>query len=233
MINSISNIKYNSQINFKQQYARNPLDKYKLSYNEKMRILSFPSVYDYIEATQSNWEIYQKLMKDGIEPWLINTPEDESKCSWKMHIYADNKKDYALFYAILTKYILDNDISAKIIEPYMLENVSSGSQKGKAFVIYPKSVKDFRKIARDLDYIIKINYLEQDKAEIKGDRKLGSTNRIFYRYEYNSGKYKNLILDLKNSRDYAFYCKYYEKSREDNYLADDMSNLDDPFLYLL
>jgi hypothetical protein len=61
-------------------------------------------------------------------------------------------------------------------------------QKGKAFTIYPANKSQFKQLAHDIDYIIRLNKLEKEDSNIIGDRKLGSTGRIFYRYEHVSGK---------------------------------------------
>ena len=142
MINSIKNIKYSYPVSFKGQRYQNPLDKYKLSDSERRYISQFSCAYDYIDSTQQTWENYQKLFENSMGSWLINVARDESKCPWKIHIYADNEKDYTLLYAILTKYILDNDIEAKIIFPHELETLNSNNQKGKSLAIFSKSSFD-------------------------------------------------------------------------------------------
>ena len=47
------------------------------------------------------------------------------------------------------------------------------------------------KIAKDLDKLIREHNLTISKSEIPGDRQMGKTGRLFYRYEYASIKDKN------------------------------------------
>ena len=110
------------------------------------------------------------------------------------------------------------------------EILNRNEQKGKAYTIYPKSNQEFEKIAKDINYIIKNNNLTLEDNKIQGDRRLGSTGRLFYRYEYKTKDLKDAILDLYNTQDAKKYIENYETNRSgDNYLASDMTIDDDPW----
>ena len=115
-----------------------------------------------------------------------------------------------------------------------MDKLNDGCEKGKAFVIYPKNNCDFEKIAKDLNCIILKNNLQKNNTHIESTNELGHSGRIFYRYEYSSGDYKDIILNLKNTKDSINYRRYYDENRLHNhYLAYDMSSDDDPFINLV
>ena len=115
-------------------------------------------------------------------------------------------------------------------------NPNGSIQEGKAFTIYPRDNVHMEQVARDLDYIIRNNGLELPETNIVGDRAMGDSGRLFYRYEYNTGKVKDEVLDLSSSSDYARYKSLYDSNSgrvkrhgEGRYLADDMTVADDPW----
>jgi len=166
--------------------------------------------------------------------WKIMSDENAKKTPWKMHIYADNEADWQKLVYILGRYLKDESCSWKTVSATTrledLENLSQ-CQKGKAFTIYPHSNKQFAKIAHDLNYILKESNMQLDDAQITGDRALGDSGRIFYRYEYKSGKDKDLILDLSNDDENKLCGELYRPNTPDgSYLADDMTESDDIWL---
>ena len=169
--------------------------------------------------------------------WLSYHPKKEEAFHypWKIHLYADSFEDW-LKLSNLTKPVLDkyptmNWKMAKFGDADGLQ--LNNDQKGKAIVLYPENKKQFEQVAQELDQTYKDNNFTRDDTEIYGDRALGTTGRIFYRYEYKSGKDKDVLLDLNKSYN-EYVDKYYDANRGgDRYLASDMSPEDDPFLHLL
>ena len=67
-------------------------------------------------------------------------------------------------------------------------------------------------------------------SKIIGDRQLGDTGRIFYRYDHKSGATRNDIYRYVNDAEYQKYIDNYDPNRGgDKYLAEDMTEKDDPF----
>ena len=152
-------------------------------------------------------------------------------CAWKMHLYANNDMDLHNILNAVGPYLDDNDISWKTaIDTNALLSLKGSKQEGKAFTIYPKSNREFEKIARDVDYIIKRNHLETKKSSIIGDNQLGKTGRIFYRYEFKTGNAKNVVLDFEKEKECQLYDVLYDYNRgPGKYLASDMTIEDDPW----
>ena len=110
--------------------------------------------------------------------------------------------------------------------------VGRRKQKGKAFTIYPSNKKQFKQLAHDIDYIIRLNNLEKEDTNIKGDKQLGDTGRIFYRYVHKSGETKDKIFHFDNDTEMDEYDNQYDPNRGANqYLASDMTIKDDPFYH--
>lgn len=158
---------------------------------------------------------------------------DSSYCGWKMHIYANTEQDMYDLQNSVGQYLIDKDVTWKTTIDYpRLQNLAQDKQKGKAITIYPKSIEDFKQIAKDIDYIIKRNKLQTQNTKIEGDRQLGDSGRIFYRFDCNSGKWNGIIFDL-DKEGKNFKNNIYEKNRGDKaYLPHDMTESDDPFYNL-
>jgi hypothetical protein len=124
-----------------------------------------------------------------------------------------------------------NDIAWKAVGT--CKDISSAfddpNQKGKAITIYPHSNDEFARLAHDINFIVKNNNLTTENSEIVGDRQLGDSGRIFYRYEYNSKQYQDLNLNLYKEEDRKKYKEIYDPAcnRDVNYLAKDMTAEDD------
>lgn len=160
------------------------------------------------------------------EWWSQYTPLDQHHGPWKMHLYSVDEADWREMCDVIIPYLKEHDIDWKTFSPYHTPEELSGKQMGKAFTIYPRDNTHMEQVAKDLDYIIRKNKLTKTGSHIIGDNEMGSTGRLFYRYEYNSGKYKNEILDLNT--DYDKYKTIYDRNRgEGRYLAADMTETDD------
>ena len=160
--------------------------------------------------------------------------KDEEKSAWKMHIYADSEADWQKLVDTVGKYLNDTNVKWKTLGLGTVEKLNINEQKGKAFTVYPASNDEFAQLAHDIDYIIKNNNLTTSQTEIAGDRQLGDSGRIFYRYEYRSGKDKDLILDMNKTEDSKRYKVIYEPNRGTgklSHLAQDMKISDDPWYY--
>ena len=155
------------------------------------------------------------------------------KCAWKIHLYSNNEKDWQRMYVLLEPYLTDNDLKWKTLgnEKESFEKLNSAEQKGKAFTIYPHCKSEFAKIVHDINYIIKKNHMCVRFSKIQGDRPLGDSGRIFYRYEYSKKEYSDCILSMNSKRAYRIYQSIYEGNRKGGrYLATDMTCDDDPWL---
>lgn len=159
-------------------------------------------------------------MKNSETIWMGHRSQNQSRIPWKMHIYAVNEKDWKNLADIILPYLLEKDVTHKTLFDCNIDCLNSTKQKGKAFTIYPQTEDQFREIASALDKLIKENNLEISDSKIKGDKKLGSTGRIFYRYSAKS----------KKQADVPYSHEFYEKNRGGSkYMASDMTQQDDPF----
>lgn len=159
-----------------------------------------------------------------------------------MHMYSVDEHDWQQMAETLIPYLKEHGIEWKTFNPdYSASYLNNSKQRGKAFTIYPRDNAHMKQIATDLDYIIRNNNLNTTNSNIIGDRAMGSTGRLFYRYEFNSGKLQNEILDLSNPIDVEKYYQrdafgrqiggYYDANRgEGRYLANDMTPANDPWL---
>jgi hypothetical protein len=170
--------------------------------------------------------------------WAGQSSSDPHHGAWKMHLFSISEEDWQRLADVIIPYLKEHDIDWKTLNAsHDVSDLNGGIQQGKAFTIYPRDKAHFEQIARDLDYIIRNNNLQTSNSSIVGDRNLGDTGRIFYRYEYKSGKSKDVIVDLTNSADYQKYLYELYDSNDarvarnggGRYLADDMTAADDPW----
>lgn len=148
---------------------------------------------------------------------------------WKMHIFSADSADWRKMCTMIAPYLKDNNINWKTFGILAAPEELTDNQRGKAFTIYPRSIEEMEQVAKDIDYIIRANNMTIDNSDISGDRKMGSTGRLFYRYELKSGKYKDRVFDTNSYEDYKCYDKAYRPANG-NYLADDMTEDDDIWL---
>ena len=193
-----------------------------------------------------------KYQISGSSTWYSSkSGKNNNHTAWKMHIYSDNIKDFQDIMDVVSPYLSDNNIRHKILNTDVgFDKLNSGVQKGKSITIYPSSVSEMERVSCDLDYIIRNNNLEINGSNIIGDNMMGDTGRLFYRYEFKSGKYQDMSLDLNERLTPEMADKYgfdknlvgtnlqdvYEKNLydanrgENNYLASDMTVDDDIWL---
>ena len=198
----------------------NPLDKYTFS---KRGISMHKSHAKWINSRK---DLFGDNMHD-FNCWSGYKPTDQRHGAWKMHLFSVDEADWRKMCDVIIPYLKERDVDWKTFNSkYDVSYLNGGKQQGKAFTIYPKNNEDMAQIAKDLDYIIRKNKLEMSGSHITGDNQMGSTGRLFYRYEFKSGKYKDEILDL--SKDHQEYLRRYDANRgEGKYLADDMTVEDD------
>ena len=163
--------------------------------------------------------------------WTQFNGKNSKFIPWKMHIYSDNTKDWQKMISTIEPYLADNDISWKTLSYFSYaEDFDNEHHRGKIITIYPHSKDEFLKLAHDLNYIIKKNKLQLENTSVHGDRELGNSGRIFYRYELSSGKYKDTVFDKYDKKSMGEYnSAYLSGERTNNYLAKDMTLDDDPF----
>ena len=215
------------------------LDKYKVS-KDKVYL----SEKDFLEKNN-----YTQKGRYVVGNWSTSLyGSTKNHIPWKMHIFSDNIKDFQDLFEVISPYLNDNNINHKMIGEYNnFDKLNSSSQRGKAFTIYPSSIAEMEQIAVDLDYIIKNNGLEKTGSNIVGDNNLGTSGRLFYRYEFKSGKYSDMQIDLAKkitpeiaeryginpnfgggNMDKIYKYVLYDSNRgEGHYLASDMSLEDD------
>ncbi|MCM1338439.1 MAG: LysM peptidoglycan-binding domain-containing protein [Muribaculaceae bacterium] len=224
--------------------GRPDLDRYVTPQNSRMRVTSenlelarqFGVDDTHCQFIRENRELFGENHTFGY--WQGHTPDDQHHGPWKMHMFSVDEADWQRMSQTLIPYLNEHGIEWKTLS--LLHDVShlnGGIQQGKAFTIYPRDNAHMEQVARDLDYIIKRNNLSIDASDIVGDRQMGDTGRLFYRYEFNSKSALNEILDLSDSNDYAKYKGLYDSNErrvnthgEGRYLADDMTAADDPWL---
>ncbi len=147
--------------------------------------------------------------------------------AWKMHLYSVDELDYQQMAEVVLPYLNKHKIAHKTlsstISPELLAKTSP-KQAGKAFTIYPQSQEDMAQIAKDLDKLIREHNLTTNTSHITGDNQLGDSGRLFYRYEFPSGKLKDNIYAPGEEVPYA------ANRGEGQYLANDMTPADDPWL---
>ena len=181
---------------------------------------------DWVESRKDLFK-YNYNMESDV--WSQYIPKDRHHCAWKMHLYSVSEEDWREMCDVIIPYLKKHDVEWKTFNAANGADCLNGTtQQGKAFTIYPKNNEDMAQIAKDLDSIIRKNKLETQGSHITGDNQMGDTGRLFYRYEFNSGKYKDKIYDLNNARGGDEFNYIYDKNRgEGKYLADDMTPDDD------
>ena len=222
--------------------SKSQLNKYKL-----------PIIRSYISEKEYVLNLCKKGYFDTGDWCQFSPQRADIKIPWKMHIFAENAKEYQDIANVILPYLRDMQIKHKCLGTNAtIENQAKTMQAGKAITIYPSSNEEMEKIAKDIDYIIKLNKLTKQKTHIQGDRKMGDSGRIFYRYEFCSGKYSNITLNLdlydipqeiiekldnrikwsaNKGPDKLYRFGLYESNRGgNNYLASDMTEQDDIWL---
>ncbi len=147
--------------------------------------------------------------------------------AWKMHLYSVDELDYQQMAEVVLPYLNDHKIAHKTlsstVSPELLAKTAP-EQTGKAFTIYPQSQEEMAQIAKDLDRLIREHNLTTNKSHITGDNQLGNSGRLFYRYEFPTGKLKDRIYHPGERAPYD------GNRGEGQYLAHDMTPADDPWL---
>lgn len=172
-------------------------------------------------------ELFDNLYSQG-EFW-VNYNIQNNFIPWKIHIYADNESDLRLILSETLPILIGYGINHKFLSPSNLSKLNCTIQKGKVITIYPPNIKMFKFLLLTLDH--KFNQIKQAGTNIIGDKPYGNSGRLFYRYELDSGEYKNIVFNPFNAELMSFYHEHYQSNRGDNnYLADDMTESDDPLL---
>ena len=203
--------------------GENPLDIFKAPQDMKM-----PAHKMYFFKNEATFSVLMDLfISNGF--WIQTPEKTETSIPWKIHLYADCEEDWAKLVASVGRYLNTQPVVWKTLSGNApVDKLNEDElQKGKAFTIYPADKEQFKKLAHDIDYIVRLNNLEKEDSAISGDRKLGTSGRIFYRYEDKSGQTKDKV--YSNSEIKEYYNNYESNRGADNYLAYDMTFEDDPF----
>ena len=214
------------------EYAKDYLD------DIKNTLAKDPELREHFAWMQEHPELFGDVSVRNIrDGWNEYHSKDQHTSPWKMHLFSDSEMDWRTMSEVVIPYLKEQGVNWKTADEIQPVSELEGSQKGKAFTIYPKNNEEMAKIAKDLDYIIRNNNLVRNDSNIEGDRQMGSTGRLFYRYEWNSGQYKDEILDLSKESDSRKCYSRYDSNRgidpvtgESKYLADDMTPADDIWL---
>ncbi len=199
-----------------------PLESYTRSWHINMN-------KSHADWMRSRKDLFKDVYPNYRTCWAEYSPKDQHHGAWKMHIYSDTESDWREMCDVIIPYLKDRQVEWKTFNSISgVHDLNGGIQQGKAFTVYPKNNDEMAQIAKDLDYIIRRNKLEISDTHIVGDNNMGNSGRLFYRYEYNSGAYKDEILDLSKRADKYKYHERYDSNRgEGKYLADDMTLEDD------
>ncbi len=151
--------------------------------------------------------------------------------AWKMHLYSVDELDYQSMAEVVLPYLNKHKIAHKTLSSTMSPELlakTAPKQTGKAFTIYPQSQEEMAQIAKDLDKLIREHNLTTNTSHITGDNQLGDSGRLFYRYEYKTGKLKDRIYTPGENS--LMHAAYDSNRGEGQYLAHDMTPADDPWL---
>ena len=151
--------------------------------------------------------------------------------AWKMHLFSVDELDYQQMAEVVLPYLNKHKIAHKTLSSTMSPELLSRTapeQTGKAFTIYPQSQEEMAKIAKDLDRLIREHNLTTNSSHITGDNQLGDSGRLFYRYEFKTGKLKDRIYTPDENN--LVHAAYDGNRGEGQYLANDMTPADDPWL---
>lgn len=151
--------------------------------------------------------------------------------AWKMHLYSVDELDYQQMAEVVLPYLNKHKIAHKTLSSTMSPELlakTAPEQTGKAFTIYPQSQEEMAQVAKDLDRLIREHNLTKNNSHITGDNQLGNSGRLFYRYEYKSGKLKDRIYTPEENN--LMHAAYDSNRGEGKYLANDMTPADDPWL---
>ncbi len=178
--------------------------------------------------TKGNITFWRYLAKETLEEII----------PWKIHIYVDELSldtDWNKMTSCIIPYLCDrNDVKFKMVKDkehfYLIKKINK-NQRGKAIVIYPRSKAQFEEIAKHISQIIQKNNLQIKDSNIIGDRQLGSTGRIFYRYSDTTGETYKIDKNNNETLTYLPFNYFYEQNRgNNNYIPNDMTKDDDIFL---
>ena len=211
-------------------YNNKKLNKYKIDKNKPVK--------DHVSFYRDNKKLFKGTESWNGTCWQGFEPKDQHHGAWKMHMYSIDEHDWQQMSEAIIPYLKDHGIEWKTLNAgYGADYLNGSVQQGKAFTIYPRDNAHMEQVAKDLDYIIRNNNLNINGSDIIGDRAMGDSGRLFYRYEYNTGAVKDINLDLNDANDRLRYHNLYDANHErierngkGSYLADDMSAADDPWL---
>lgn len=226
----VENIYKEELAQLKYQYPK--ADKNTLKMEARMRAEQArpqtPEDIEHFAWIKERKDLFGDKMKDW-GCWSAFEADNQKHGPWKMHMFSIDENDWRDMCDVIIPYLKEHDIDWKTFNVRQSATCLNGSaQQGKAFTIYPRDNAHMAQVAKDLEYIIKMNKLNKQNTHIAGDRQMGDSGRLFYRYEFNSGSYADEILDLSNKTDRQKYHSRYDSNRGGNqYLARDMSLEDD------
>lgn len=192
-----------------------------------------------INLKDNQYYVKDQKIKGKMTFWRHVTKKTvEEIIPWKIHIYIDElslNTDWNKMTSCILPYLCDrNDVKFKMVkdkEHFRLLKKVNKNQSGKAIVIYPRSKAQFIEISKHISQIIQTNNLSIKDSKIIGDRQLGETGRIFYRYADITGETYKIDKSDNETLVYSPSNYFYEHNRgNNNYMANDMTNDDDIFL---
>lgn len=153
---------------------------------------------------------FNNLSKDGFDQnknyiinksicknWAsFNIPVPSSESGYKLHIYADTLNDWTNVFKIISPKLIKDNIGHKTFDSLerLSNNLNNPNQKGKAFTIYFKKGEHelLAQTAAQMDNLLCESSLTRNDAKIVGDRTIGKSGRVSYRYDKDaSGNYRH------------------------------------------
>lgn len=159
--------------------------------------------------------------------YIGNRPNHSFKiCPWKLHVYIRDVGELKRILHIVGSYCIVNDIAYKYVEDTVFDSWSGKAQQYKGITIYPKDVENFELVVSELDERLKKYKVGQ--SAIAGGRAIGSSGRLFYRYDADTKALSDKSFYTDNTQEMELYAKHYEYNRGgDSHLASDMTADDD------
>lgn len=228
---------------------RNELDDI-IHYNKSQKKLQNKEIIKFHKLISS-----YRVSNSDKDIWTVfDSVNDKARIAWKIHIYSRDSFDYINIYKEIIPYLIKMKIYHKTIKSikYLDINLRQDNiQHGKAFTIYPSSIEQFQNIAKEISKIIREKNLTTNNSSIQGDKKLGITGRLFYRYELKKNRLdkgendncnlpsllgktemKDIIFKNDTVLEKKFFrCLYDDNRGKDRYLAADMTENDDIFTH--
>lgn len=113
--------------------------------------------------------------------------------AWKAHLWSTSLEDWARVCRVVLPYLNHYQIYHKTISrPDLFAQLNGSVQEGKAFTLYARSPEHLKQVLVDIDHLLLMSGLILNVPHhIFGDRPIGRSHRLFYRYDQDElGNYR-------------------------------------------